>query len=144
MTSCYLEHPWLRWCAFKAKPGFRRWVGPVQEARLALCDCISMPLLACEASLLAFITLISSWPLSLTRYLNVWSLVCWGAWVSACVLEYPGILRNMVGDPDGSGQEVQMKINYRSGSRRQQQATNAQRCKLCCCSVVLSKSMATL
>lgn len=27
---------WLRWCAFKAKPGFRRWVGPVQEARLAL------------------------------------------------------------------------------------------------------------
>lgn len=43
----------IRWCAFKAKPGFRRWVGPVQEA-----------------SLLAFITLISSWPLSLTRYLN--------------------------------------------------------------------------
>ena len=43
----------IRWCAFKAKPGFKRWIGPVQEA-----------------SLLAFVTLISSWPLSLTRYLN--------------------------------------------------------------------------
>lgn len=82
-----------------------------------MCDCISMPLLACEASLLAFITLISSWPLSLTRYLNVWSLVCWGAWVSACVLEYPGILRNMVGEPDGSGQEVE--VGAEGNNRRQ-------------------------
>ncbi|CAE6911075.1 Clcn3 [Symbiodinium sp. CCMP2592] len=42
----------IRWCAFKAKPAFKRWLGPVQEA-----------------SLLAFVTLVSSWPLSLTRYL---------------------------------------------------------------------------
>eukprot|EP00913_Durusdinium_trenchii_P022503 g21140.t1 len=43
----------IRWCAFKAKASFRKWVGPVQEA-----------------SFLAFLTLLSSWPLSLTRYLN--------------------------------------------------------------------------
>ncbi|CAE7942244.1 Clcn3, partial [Symbiodinium sp. KB8] len=42
----------IRWCAFKAKPAFKRWLGPVQEA-----------------SVLAFVTLVSSWPLSLTRYL---------------------------------------------------------------------------
>ncbi|CAE7410746.1 Clcn3 [Symbiodinium pilosum] len=42
----------IRWCAFKKKPAFKRWLGPVQEA-----------------SMLAFFTLVSSWPLSLTRYL---------------------------------------------------------------------------
>lgn len=150
-----------RWCAFKSKPGFRRWIGPVQEAvlphgslffgdmwghvgtsvrkcqeyvpteptvtqqtkvsgsffpgassnsrmririhsgdehrlllvlrvwaesKLQFRDCPG------EASLLAFVTLISSWPLSLTRYLNVQSSVCSGhcgtGWF-ACLLQDP-------------------------------------------------------
>ena len=68
-----------RWCAFKAKPAFKRWLGPVQEAREArrerLFPAVGIVYSACslrrfgKASVLAFVTLVSSWPLSLTRYL---------------------------------------------------------------------------